>query len=328
MFLFESISLAQGVMWFVVLGALIGLNELSRRGPWAGMFFFIAVPVALTIFVWPQTAGEGSSTGTWFHWVKVYSALAGCLGFLAIRYIPRLQRNRWALMFPAGILALNILEACIRDFQVGAMNADGIVDGVYMLSGPWNWMNGVAGLINLIAITGWMGIYISRDKTKDMIYPDMIWPWIIAYDLWNFAYVYNCVGDHSFYAGAALLISCTIPAFFLRKGAWLQHRAHTLAFWMMWTMAVPAFVSDSSFAVESSHDPVALFTVSAISLAANVALAVYQVRTMRAGRKNPLKVEVYDDTAAYRRVVASIPGASEAQLAAAGVAAAPEPARA
>ncbi|WP_062307920.1 DUF5692 family protein [Demequina subtropica] len=319
MFLFESITLAQGVMWFVVLGALIGLNELSRHGPWAGMFFFIAVPVVLTIFVWPHTAGEGSSTGTWFHWVKVYSALAGCLGFLAIRHIPRLQKNRWALMFPAGILALNILEACIRDFQVGAMNADGMVDGVYMLSGSWNWMNGVAGLINLLAITGWMGIYISRDKTKDMIYPDMIWPWIIAYDLWNFAYVYNCVGDHSFYAGAALLISCTIPAFFIRKGAWLQHRAHTLAFWMMWTMAVPAFVSDSSFAVDSSHDPAALFTVSAISLAANVALAVYQIRKMRAGRKNPLTVEIYDDTPAYRRVVETIPGASDAQLAAAGV---------
>ena len=37
------------------------------------------MPIVLTVFVWPHTAGEGSSTGTWFHWVKVYSALAGCL---------------------------------------------------------------------------------------------------------------------------------------------------------------------------------------------------------------------------------------------------------
>lgn len=319
MFLFESITLAQGLMWFVVLGALIGLNELSRRGPWAGMFFFIAVPLVLTIFVWPETAGAGSSTGTWFHWVKVYSALAGCLGFLAIRYIPRLSKNKYALMFPAAILAINIFEAVLRDFQVGAMGADGMVDGVYMLSGSWNYMNGIAGLINLLAITGWMGIYIAKDKVADMIYPDMIWPWIIAYDLWNFAYVYNCVGDHSFYAGAALLISCTIPAFFIRKGAWLQHRAHTLAFWMMWTMAVPAFVGDSQFSVDSSHSPTALFTVSALALAANIALAVYQIMKMVKGRKNPLKVEIYDDTDAYRRVVANIPGASDTQLAAAGV---------
>ena len=99
----------------------------------------------------------------------------------------------------------------------------------------------------------------------------------------------------------------------------LQHRAHTLAFWMMWTMAVPAFVGDSQFAVESSHDPVALFTVSALALAANVALAVYQIMKMVKGRKNPLKVEIYDDTDAYRRVVSTIPGASDAQLEAAGV---------
>ncbi|WNM23660.1 DUF5692 family protein [Demequina capsici] len=320
MFLFESITVAQGLMWFVVLAALIGLNELSRRGPWAGLFFFVAVPVVLTIFVWPHTAGAGSSTGTWFHWVKVYSALTGCLGFLAIRYIPRLAKNRWALIFPPAILALNILEACIRDFQVGGMRADGMVDGVYMVSGPWNYMNGVAGLINLLAITGWMGIYIAKDRIADMIWPDMIWPWIIAYDLWNFAYVYNCVGDHSFYAGAALLISCTIPAFFLRKGAWLQHRAHTLAFWMMFTMAVPSFVTDSAFSVASSHDPAALYTVSGLALASNLALAALQLTMMAKRRRNPLKVEIYDGTDAYRQVVERIPGARPEQLAAAGAA--------
>ena len=313
MFLFESISLTQAVMWFVVLGALIGLNELSRRGPWAGMFFFIAVPLVLTIFVWPNTAVEGSSTGTWFHWVKVYSALAGCLGFLAIRYIKRLQGNKWALMFPAAILAINIFEACIRDFQVGAMNADGMVDGVYMLSGSWNYMNGIAGLINLLAITGWMGIYISKDKFTDMIYPDMIWPWIIAYDLWNFAYVYNCVGDHAFYAGAALLVSCTIPAFFIKRGAWLQHRAQTLAFWMMFTMAFPAFVGESTFAVKSSNDPTALFVVSAIALAANLAVVIYQVMKIVQGKRNPLKDELYRDLPAYQKVVeANRPLASQA----------------
>lgn len=312
MFLFESISLTQAVMWFVVLGALIGLNELSRRGPWAGLFFFVAVPLVLTIFVWPHTAGAGSATGTWFHWVKVYSALAGCLGFLAIRYIKRLQINKWALMFPPAILAINIFEAVMRDFQVGGMGADGMVDGVYMLSGSWNYMNGIAGLINLLAITGWMGIYISKGKFKDMIYPDMIWPWIIAYDIWNFAYVYNCVGDHSFYAGAALLIGCTIPAFFIRKGAWLQHRAHTLAFWMMFTMAVPAFVGNSQFSVAASQRPEALFTVSAIALAANLAVAALQIIKMVKRRKNPLKQEIYDDTAAYRAVIDTIPGSPRA----------------
>ena len=71
MFLFGHISWQAGLMWFVVLGVLIGLNEISRRGKWAGLFLFVAVPLALTIFVWPNTSGPGTSTGTWVHWVKV-----------------------------------------------------------------------------------------------------------------------------------------------------------------------------------------------------------------------------------------------------------------
>lgn len=300
MFLFESIPWYSWVMWCVVLGALIALNEVTRRWKWAGLAFFVALPVALTIFVWPHTAGAGSSTGTWFHWVKVYSALAGCLGFMLIRYVPRLAKNRWMLMFPAAILAINIGEAVIRDVEVAGLQ--GMHDGVFMVGGPWNYMNAIAGVLNLVTICGWAGIIVSRDTSKDMIWPDMMWFWIIAYDLWNFAYVYNCVGDHAFYAGAALLISCTIPAFFIKKGAWLQHRAHTLALWMMFTMAVPTFVTSSRFAVESSHDSTALFVVSALSLAANIAVAAYQLYVIVTRRLNPLRDELYTDQPSYREV--------------------------
>ena len=292
-------------MWFVVLAALVGLNELVRWSKTAAIGIFIVLPVVLTIFVWPYTAGAGSSTGTWFHWVKVYSALAGCIGFMLIRYFPRIGQMKYALLFPPAILALNIAEAVIRDFQVSGM--DGMVDGVFMVGGSWNVMNGIAGILNLLTICGWAGIYITRDRFKDMVWPDMMWFWIIAYDLWNFAYVYNCVGDHAFYAGAALLISCTIPAFFLRKGAWLQHRAHTLAFWMMFTMAVPTFVSDSSFAVDSSHDPKALFVVSLISLLANVAVAVYQVKVIVTKRRNPLRDELFTDHKSYQELAKDRP---------------------
>ncbi|MCE1180488.1 MAG: DUF5692 family protein [Micrococcales bacterium] len=305
MFLFEAAPWYAYAMWFVVLGALIGANEIARRSRWAALALFLALPIALTIFVWPDTAGAGSSTGTWFHWVKVYSALAGCLGFLAIRFIKGAAASKWWLAFPPAILALNILEAVIRDFQVYGMHADGMVDGVHMISGPWNLMNGIAGLLNIAAISGWLGIRLSRDRYKDMIWPDMIWPWIIAYDLWNFAYVYNCVGDHSFYAGAALLISCTIPTFFITRGTWLQARAQTLAFWMMFTMTVPAFVTDSPFAVQSSHNPVALFTVSALALAANIAVMAWHVKRLRDQRINPLRgTEVYRGVEAADSVAA------------------------
>lgn len=301
MFLFAEIPAASWLMWLVVLGGLILFNEITRRWKWAALAIFVALPIVLTIFVWPTTAAAGTATGSWFHWVKVYSALAGCLGFMAIRYIPKLQKNKWALMFPPAILAINIIEAVIRDFEVAGMG-EGLVDGVYMVGGPWNVMNGVAGIINAVTICGWMGIVISRSKSKDMVWPDMMWFWIIAYDIWNFAYVYNCVGDHSFYAGGALLISCTIPAFFIKKGAWLQHRAHTLALWMMFTMAVPAFVSTSDFAVQSSHDPTALMTVSVISIVVNVAVLAYQVYVIAKRKRNPLKEELFVEHASYQAI--------------------------
>lgn len=313
-FLFHGLTWETLLAWCGVTIGLIVLNELARKHKWIALSLFVVLPLILPFVLWiPFTAtpGSGASTGTWFHWVKVYSALAGCLGFLLIRYWKNrkgcltdscsIEKNnsnsaipKILLLFPPFILSINILEACIRDFQVFSFHAHGqIIDGVVMMSGPWNIMNGIAGILNILTISGWLGIYISQDKSRDMIWPDMKWFWIIAYDLWNFAYVYNCVSDHAFYAGAALLVSCTIPAFFIKRGAWLQHRAQTLAFWMMFTMSVPTFVDSPHLGVPSSHDPRALFTVSAIALAVNIAVFIYHFYRIFKYRRNPLTTEVY-----------------------------------
>lgn len=302
MFLFEAIPWYTWLMFLAVTGGLILLNEFSRINKWTALLCFALLPLALTLFVWPHTAGADSSTGTWFHWVKVYSALAGCLGFLLIRMSKKVEQSKFRVIFPPLILAINILEACVRDFQCFSLN--GMVDGVMMVGGPWNIMNGIAGILNILTISGFVGIYVASDKKRDMMWPDMLWFWVIAYDIWNFAYVYNCVSDHAFYAGAALLIAPTLAAFLIKKGAWLQHRAHTLAFWMMFTMAYPTFVDDTIFAVKSSHSPAALFVVSALSLAANVAVLVYAVYRMRKYKRNPVTQELYADLKAYREVAA------------------------
>lgn len=291
MFLFESISYQSLIMWILVIFVLIFFNEISRLSKYVSIFFYIVLPIILTIFVWPTTTKTNPSVNTWFHWAKVYSALAGCIGFMAIRYIKNWDKNKYLLMFPPFILSLNILEAVIRDFQL--TNVNGIVDGVTMVGGSWHIMNGIAGILNIVTLSGWAGIYISKGKTRDMIWPDMKWFWIIAYDLWNFAYVYNCVSNHAFYAGAALLISCTIPAFFIKKGAWLQHRAQTLALWMMFVMCFPNFVDSSKFAVKSSNSPSALFMVSFISILFNLIVFIYHFYYISKKHVNPLKNEVY-----------------------------------
>lgn len=305
--LYEVTSFNGWAIWFFVLFALMAFNELGRTTRWGGLVLFLIVPTVLTIFVWPTTAAPSNEygTGTWFNWVKTYSALAGCLGFMALRFIPGLDKKKWALCFPPLILALNIFEACIRDFQCYSYGAweGAYIDNLWLMSGPWNIMNGIAGLLNIIAISGWLGIFISKDRTKDMIWPDMIWPWIIAYDLWNFAYTYNCIADHSFYCGLALLLACTIPAFFIKKGAWLQHRAQTLALWIMFIMTVPSF-ADRIAPVHTTHDPKAFFTVSLLALIANVVLVAYQFNKIRTYKLNPLKDEIYTESKAYKQIIA------------------------
>lgn len=301
--LFDSISWQAGLMWFGVIAGLMFVNEITRRSKWLSYFIYIALPVVLTFTLWKDTAGAGSSTGTWFHWVKTYSALAGAVGFMYLRYNKKAQTNKYVLMFPPLILGINILEAVIRDFQVYA-NYSGelsgsVVNMVCMQGGPWNIMNGIAGILNIIALSGWVGIFVTKGKYKDMVWPDQLWWWILAYDVWNFAYVYNCVSDHAFYAGAALLLSCTIPAFFMGKGSWLQHRAQTLGIWMIFAMSFPQFQDQGMFAVQSAHNEKALFIISLMSLLVNIALIVFHVYKISKFGRNPFKQEVYTDEKAY-----------------------------
>ena len=236
MFFYEPLSATACISVVLYLVFLIGMNELSRANKWIGGVLFIALPAVLTVFVWPHTAVEGTGAGTWFQWVKTYSCLAGAiLGWLIV-YFPAFQK-KYIVCIPPVIFAINILEACIRDFQLTGVN--GIVDGYMVVGGPWNVINGIAGILNAVCICGFFGIIVSRGKKKDYVWPDQLWFWIIGYDLWNFAYTYNSVSDRSMYCGLILLAACTIPAFFIKRGAYAQHRVRTLAFNMIVTMTHP-----------------------------------------------------------------------------------------
>lgn len=305
--LYEAMSPMGWGIFLFVLFALMAFNELGRSTKWGGITLFLIVPIILTIFVWPTTAAPGNEygTGTWFNWVKTYSALAGCLGFMAIRYIPAVAKKKWVLWFPAIILAVNILEAAIRDFECYSYGAfeGAYINNLWVMSGPWNIMNGIAGILNIVLICGWTGIFVSKDRTKDMMWPDMTWRYILAYDLWNFAYTYNCISDHSIYCGLALLLSCTIPSFFIKKGAWLQHRAHTLGLWIMFVMTVPSF-ADRIAPVATTHNPTAFFIVSLLSLLVNAGMVIYQIALIRKRKLNAQKDEVYSNTKGYKELLA------------------------
>ncbi len=307
------------LVWFVVLVSLFGLNELTRRFKWVGFATFIVLPIILTV-VW--FAVLDATYTDWFHLLKVYSSLLGCIGFWLIRFVEkkdengnvvwRLRDQKWALIFPPLILAINILEAVVRDFEIGSTfygilgATDGDVNGV--LGGVWNYMNGVAGLLNIVAITGWFGIVVrkqtKKDGSKDMLWPDMVWFWIIAYDIWNFAYTYNAIPTHAMYAGVALLLAPTLCAFTIGKGGWLQHRAQTLAMWCMFAQTFPLFQDDSNFTIVSTYNPTIYTIVSALALAVNVAVIGYMIYKVVKTKRNPYKGELYTDLKAYQKIKA------------------------
>ncbi len=307
MFFYEKIPLTTLLMVVFLIVVLLAVNEITRRSKWLSLAVYVALPIVLTIFVWPITAGAGTTSGYWFAWVKTYSALAGVIGFMAIRYIKRLDGSKFMYLFPALILIINILEAVYRDFEVfKAFNGLSVVEnGLTMMGGPWNLMNAAAGILNIVTITGWLGIRIARTKSRDMVWPDMLWFWIIAYDLWNLAYCYNCISDRSMYSGVVLIVSATIASFFIKKGIWLQHRAQTLALYAMFNLTFPLFADASQFAVKASHRPEAMLVLSGAALAMNLGVLVYEIAHMRkTGARNPIKNDVYTDLKSYQNALA------------------------
>lgn len=307
-------------IWLGVFAALFLFNEFARRSKLTGFFSFVILPIILTV-VWFTVLKDVTYTD-WFHLAKVYSATAGCIGFWCIRHLEkkdrvtgeftwRLANNKIALCFPPLILAINILEAVARDIQVGAtywMTNSGAIEGEVfgVMGGPWNYMNAIAGILNIITITGWFGIVIrketQKDKSRDMLWPDMLWFWIIAYDLWNFVYTYNCIPTHSWYAGFALLLAPTLCAFTVGKGAWLQHRAQTLAIWCMFAQTFPNFQDKGMFVVKSTYNPSIYTALGVLALGANIAVFVYMIYKIKKTKRNPYRGELYSDLSEFNEV--------------------------
>ena len=248
-------ALAQWGMLLVVLVGLILFNEFARRTKLGGCITFLVIPLALTayfvaIWIGAKVGAEWALKNPthvymagWFHYAKLYAATAGCIGFMMIKYKWGIGAKEWFKPFPFVIVAINILIACVSDFEsaVNGWNKWWLTaEGVWQYGGWHNVMNGVAGLINIFCMTAWWKVYPSKDK-KDMIWADMTWVYIVIYDIWNFAYTYNCLPTHSWYCGVALLLAPTIAALLWNRGGWIQNRANTLAIWCMFAQVFPLF---------------------------------------------------------------------------------------
>jgi hypothetical protein len=294
MFFFENYTLINILSAIALMFGLFFINEATRRSKMLSIIFYILIPVIFTLFVWPHTGKTEAVSGNWFAWIKTYSALVGVVGFMILRYFPKVQKNRFMLLFPALILGANIFEAVLRDFQVAGMN--GVVqNGLYLQGGPWNIMNGIAGILSIVTITGWVGIRVSNNKFKDMVWPDMHWFYIVAYCIWNVSYVYNCIPNRSFYAGVILLSLSLIAGLITSKGVWLQHRAQILALFAMFSLTFPTYSTTEYFSITSTLNTLPLWILSVISLIANVGVLAFQLYQMKKTGRNPLKTPLYSE---------------------------------
>ncbi len=322
--------------WLMVFVGLILANEFARRTKWGGIACFLVLPAGLTIYFISIYVGAAMGAqwalnnptyvymNGWFHYFKLYAATLGCIGFMMLKYKWSIGKTDWFKVYPFLIVAANILIAVVSDFESGikgAMSPDGwwlSSENVWLYGGWWNWLNGIAGIINIFCMTGWWGIYTSKDK-KDMLWPDMIWLYILAYDVWNFQYTYLNLPTHAWYCGFALLLAPTVANALWNKGGWIQNRANTLALWCMFAQVFPLFQDRSIFTTlpvlyadgfmdaavrPTLVNPVPQGVISILSLAINVLALALIIKRSKEQKKNPYKQEIFTDTKDFQLAMA------------------------
>ncbi len=228
-----------------LLGVLWGLQELQRREPRFVVGFFLVLPLLLTPY-WARVYHTDL-----FHWVKIFSVIAGVLWFTALRYT-RLGQKRWAYYGVLFILAANILEAVLQDLSGGHLAHD---------------LNATAGILLIVTLFERLDTIQVNTGTRirDLEWGSMTLLWVIAYTLWNWTFVFLQypwnAGKHIAVLGAALLVGLQDPK------RWLQARAFTLGTYLIFLFSFPTFI-------EAAADTRAWSTPTTELLAAGITLAV------------------------------------------------------
>jgi len=342
-------SLDQLLGWVLVFVGLIVLNEIGRRTKKGGIFLFVILPLALTVYFiainvmasagneWAMNNATVVYMNGWFHYAKLYAADIGCVGFMMLKYKWGIGKEEWFKPWPFVIVAINILIAVASNFESAIhFYSTGehwwlSTEHVWLYGGWWNILNGIAGILNIFCMTGWWGIYSSKDH-KDMLWPDMTIWFIIAYDVWNFEYTYLNLPTHAWYCGLALLLAPTFANALWNKGGWIQNRANTLALWCMFAQVFPLFQEFGRFAVIptiygdtfasvgdmldpsivdnltpadfTNVDPTAQGVIAVLALAINVVVLAFIIKRAKEQGINPYKKEVWVGTKDFDEAMA------------------------
>jgi len=157
-----------------------------------------------------------------FRWAKSISILIPIVlvAFTRKAYknnnqVATFLKGKWPLRIFAIILAVNILEATITDFQLG------------------NPFNALCGVILIVTIPfsdkRWRIAPYDGKKQFNELLADLPLMWCILYTIWNAAFVYG--ENPSYFASSVCIL--TVPLIWMavkrRKDLWLMGRVYTLA---------------------------------------------------------------------------------------------------
>ena len=331
--------------WILVFIGLILCNEFARRSVQGGFITFLLLPILVTVYLflvnicadlgyqWALNNSTVVRMNGWFHYAKLYAANIGSLGFVLIKYKIWIGKTNWFKVWPFVIVGINILIAVVSDFESAYKGYKSLKttgsrwwlssEGIWLYGGWWNVLNGIAGIINIFCMTDWWGIYSSKNN-DDMLWPDMPWHFILAYDLWNFEYTYCNLTTHTWYCGLALLLAPTFANQFWNKGGWIQNRANTLSTWCIFAQLFPNFLDNSVFSVVPSiykgyinklvtpdqkpteADPSAQGIIAFLSIFVNICVICTICKRWIERKKNPYTGPIFDDCddymEAYKRI--------------------------
>lgn len=246
-----------------------------------------------------------------FHADEYYACAANwqCLKGIdaahSITMIPGLPETRGVT---APLLSDAWYQAVAQNFAAGHVGIDPET-GFRTIGGFWNLMSAAAGILNIITITGLGKIFITsnpKQKVKGLIWIDMVWPWVIAYDLWNHAFLYNALADYTWYCSLALLLACTIPAFTWAKGQWIWFRCFTLMFWIAVNNWLPEILVRPSLMFNyATMDPAANIVSSGAALAFNIGLFGYWLYKILTTKRNPITGVLYCELREFQEIARS-----------------------
>ncbi len=248
---------------------LVITEEISHRYPRFSLAFF-SIALIILFPCWLLLVGDED----WFAWVKSLSIAIGII-VLSLLRITRLGNNTKLIAWTTyAFLAVNILEATIRDAVVGNVA---------------NYLNAAAGFLLIATLEKLRTVHIDKKGNhKDLFWSGLTLPWIAGYTLWNWVFVYLNFGFQSSVMHIAVLGSAFIVVF-RNKDRWLQARIFTLGMYFIFFHSSPHLVPNLT--INRSADQLGLL----ISLVPLGFMVMYAFFFIRRKTKTPPSSETFWD---------------------------------